>query len=59
LFVFEFILSWKQGSLLSSVYVFAYAIMLGRLEGPALKRSPGSVQTSAAPALPRFQNLLR
>jgi hypothetical protein len=59
LFVFEFILSWKQGSLLSSVYVFAYAIILGRLEGPALKHAPGAAQTPATPALPRFQNLLR
>ena len=31
-FVYELILSWKEGSLLSSVYVFAYALMIGRLE---------------------------
>ena len=31
LFLFELFLSCKQGSLLSSIYVFAYAAMLDRL----------------------------
>lgn len=31
-FIFELILSMKQGTLLSCTYVFAYAIVLGRLE---------------------------
>jgi hypothetical protein len=61
LFVFELILSWKQGSLLSSVYVFAYAITLARLEVPIGKELPVIEQFPASqnPALPRFQNLLR
>ncbi len=60
LFVFELILSWKQGSLLFSVYVFAYAITLSRLETPAAKSSPVSIgQVSTGANFPRFQNLLR
>jgi hypothetical protein len=58
LFVFELILSWKQGSLLFSVYVFAYAIALARLESPQLGRSSAPVQALAAFNAPRFQNLL-
>jgi hypothetical protein len=60
LFVFELILSWKQGTLLFSVYVFAYAIVLARLETPALKLAPDTVRESGMPtSLPRFPNLLR
>jgi hypothetical protein len=61
LFVFEFILSWKQGSLLSSVYVFAYAITLARLESPIGEGSRASDQSGAGQSLapPTFQNLLR
>jgi hypothetical protein len=61
LFVFEFILSWKQGSLLSSVYVFAYAITLARLETPIDGRSRMIEQSGVShdPAAPTFQNLLR
>lgn len=61
LFVFEFILSWKQGSLLSSVYVFAYAITLARLESPIGRDSRviehTVVRRSLMPAT--FPNLLR
>jgi len=59
LFVFELILSWKQGSLLFSVYVFAYAIILGRLEKSATQNEAGSHLSVAAATLPRFPNLLR
>ena len=59
LFVFELILSWKQGSLLFSVYVFAYAIALARLEAVPVKVSSESKHLSAGTSLPRFQNLLR
>jgi hypothetical protein len=59
LFVFEFILSWKQGSLLSSVYVFAYAITLARLEKPTLEKAPVATPADPGPPLPRFQNLMR
>jgi len=46
LFVFELVLSWKQGSLLFSVYVFAYAILLSRLESPS--PSPSAASSLAA-----------
>jgi hypothetical protein len=59
LFVFEFILSWKQGSLLSSVYVFAYAITLGRLEDLVTVRSALVREQTVTPDLVRFPNLLR
>ncbi len=58
LFVFELILSWKQGSLLFSVYVFAYAIALARLEAPAgslPERLPRVTMVNPRP----FPNLLR
>ena len=61
LFVFELILSWKQGSLLSSVYVFAYAITLARLESP-IGLSSRVIEHSGEtqnPTLPKFRNLLR
>jgi hypothetical protein len=60
LFVFELILSWKQGSLLISVYVFAYAIILARLESPIGTASHSAVPAAAMPdpVLPRFSNLL-
>jgi hypothetical protein len=57
--VFEFILSWKQGSLLSSVYVFAYAITLGRLEDLVTVRSALVREQTVTPDLVRFPNLLR
>jgi len=60
LFVFELVLSWKQGSLLGSIYVFAYAIILARLEEPETLDSLSSMQSGgASPVIPRFQNLLR
>jgi Ca2+/Na+ antiporter len=61
LLVFELIVSWKQGSLLISVYVFAYAIILARLESPIVSaRIAPMIETAAAkPLVPRFQNLLR
>ena len=59
LFIFELILSWKQGSLLFSVYVFAYAIALARLEEsqrePSSRLHPATI--SVRP--PRFENLMR
>jgi hypothetical protein len=64
LFVFELILSWKQGSLLFSVYVFAYAIALARLEAPANARlwvrlPIATAATATTPSPPPFPNLLR
>jgi hypothetical protein len=61
LFVFELLVSWKQGSLLISVYVFAYAIILARLESPirAAKNLPVPEIPMTTPGSPRFQNLLR
>jgi hypothetical protein len=58
LFIFELILSWKQGSLLFSVYVFAYAIVLARLESPWLEPSMETPRALASLNTPRFQNLL-
>lgn len=62
LFVFEFILTWKQGSLLSSVYVFLYGITLARLEHPLAARPTQQDARAVTPVpagAPRFQNLLR
>lgn len=61
LFVFELVLSWKQGSLLGSVYVFGYAIALARLERPigSLNRLATPAQAGVVRSLPRFENLLR
>jgi uncharacterized membrane protein (Fun14 family) len=61
LFVFELVLSWKQGSLLSSYYVFAYAITLARMEAPVgvAKSRPVAELVNASVHLPRFQNLMR
>ena len=61
LLVFEFIISWKQGSLLISVYFFAYAIVLARLESTVYDREPAGVATVTGPVpspVP-FPNLLR
>ena len=60
LFVFEFTLSCKQGSLLSSVYVFAYAIMLARMEA-TLKDDVVVTDASnelVSVASPQFPNLM-
>ncbi|MEJ0005136.1 MAG: hypothetical protein WDM77_01775 [Steroidobacteraceae bacterium] len=61
LLVFELIISWKQGSLLISVYVFAYAIALARLETPigAVKHAVAPMLSPIHSVLPRFQNLMR
>ena len=61
LFVFAIALSWKQGTLLSSVYVFAYAIVIERLAAPAHSRaSEDDIQaTSAAVDEERFLNIMR
>jgi hypothetical protein len=45
LFLYELLLSWKQGSLLGSPYVFCYAIIIGRLE-LGLKPIPQPQSTS-------------
>jgi len=58
LFVFELILSWKQGSLLFSVYVFAYAIILARFEASSSVSESETVLTEPAVTLQRFPNLL-
>jgi hypothetical protein len=59
LFLFELILSWKQGSLLFSVYVFAYSIALARLEESQRETSPARHQVAIGVRPPRFQNLMR
>jgi hypothetical protein len=46
-FLFELLLAQKQGSLLSSVYTFAYAILLGRLELLARRRAAQPSRTEA------------
>jgi len=58
LFVFELILSWKQGSLLFSVYVFAYAIALARLETPRVEKLPEPSNTMRTAEPLQFENLL-
>jgi hypothetical protein len=59
LLVFEFVLSLKQGQLLSSTYVIAYAAMLGRMAAwqPAAS-SHLSMAESVTPVQP-FPNLMR
>jgi hypothetical protein len=58
LFLFELIISWKQGSLLFSIYVFCYAIILARLETPSTSSVRVPQQRSTVLARPRFDNLL-
>jgi hypothetical protein len=59
LFVFELVLSWKQGTLLSSVYVFAYSIMLGRIDLQLVEGStPAEPQLAMSSRLPPFSNLM-
>lgn len=58
LFIFELVLSWKQGTLLSSVYVFLYAIILARLEETSASTLSVSKQAIASPSMPRFPNLI-
>lgn len=66
LLLFEFLVSSKQGSLLISVYPFAYAIILARLEVP-IGGAPVALSDAGNPecrrivaaAAPRFQNLMR
>jgi O-antigen ligase len=59
LFCFELILTWKQGSLLSSYYVFAYTIILGRMETPAAVKVSIERVTSPVAGLRLFPNLMR
>jgi putative inorganic carbon (HCO3(-)) transporter len=59
LFCFELMLSWKQGTLLSSFYVFAYAIILGRIAMRVSERSLAEKPVRSALNLPLFPNLLR
>lgn len=60
LFCFELILSWKQGSLLSSAYVFGYAIILGRIELLLAGRTTVEDHSSpTSPPLVLFPNLMR
>jgi hypothetical protein len=59
LLVFEFVLSLKQGQLLSSTYAIAYAAMLGRMAAwQPDATSPQAVPESITPAQP-FPNLMR
>jgi hypothetical protein len=58
LFVFELVLTWKQGSLLGSIYVFAYSMILARMEETTLKSRRLAESTAASPGV-RFENLLR
>jgi hypothetical protein len=59
LFLFEFVLTLKQGTLLSSAYAIAYAAMLGRMAAwqPAAT-SAVAAPVAVAPA-PPFPNLMR
>jgi hypothetical protein len=59
LFVFEFVLTLKQGTLLSSTYAIAYAAMLGRMAAwhPAALATPAA-HDSMTPVQP-FPNLMR
>ena len=61
LFIFELLLSWKQGTLLSSVYVFAYAIMLGYFERNVAdsKLAPALTSQAAWPQPPNLPNVMR
>jgi hypothetical protein len=61
LFTFELILSWKQGTLLSSVYVFFYAIGLSRMENStaAVAASTDRGRTPQTTPIPRFPNLVQ
>ncbi len=58
LFIFELILSWKQGTLLFSVYVFAYAIMLARIEA-MVHEGPSKEPLVLGSNVPVYPNLLR
>jgi hypothetical protein len=57
LFLYELILSWKQGALLGSPYVFCCAIILGRIELPS---APVQAQRPDTPGVPMraFPNLM-
>ena len=58
LFVFELTLTMKEGTLLSSTYVFAYAAIIGRMsQQPATEPDASSAQPQIT-ALP-FPNLMR
>lgn len=61
-FVFELILTWKEGTLLSSVYAFAYAVMLGRLDYSGIEvagtTGPDTVRPEPVEAV-YFENLMQ
>ena len=66
LFLYELILTSKQGSLLSGSYTFAYAAMLGRMASwstataPAAETTPTGVLPDETWAhAPSFSNLMR
>jgi hypothetical protein len=60
MFFFNLFVSWKQGTLVSSYYVFAFAIILARLEPQhAALRSSAPSASTATPAVALFPNLLR
>jgi len=60
LFIFEFLLTFKQGSLLSCTYTFAYAMLLEKLASDAVHVHVGTVALDPVPILqPRFKNVLR
>ncbi len=51
LFLFEVILSFKQGSLLGNNYAFAFAIMLGKFETAAIRLSADEPQLAGDPSI--------
>lgn len=59
LFVFELIVSWKQGTLLFSVNVFAFAIALARLEMAGASSTTRRSLVTIAAESGLFPNLLR
>jgi hypothetical protein len=62
LFIFELLLTFKQGSLLSCTYTFAYAMLLQKLATHAEARSPTTVEglDGHSPAIGHlFSNLMR
>ncbi|HVP32973.1 MAG TPA: O-antigen ligase family protein [Steroidobacteraceae bacterium] len=57
LFLYELLLSWKQGSLLGSQFVFCFAFLLGRLElalNAAPHRRPATLEQVPVRAFPNL-----
>jgi hypothetical protein len=59
LFLFELVLTMKQGSLLSSYFVFVYAMLLNRMEALTAQPAQASPSVAMPPALALHPNLLR